>query len=78
MAAITHVYTLACAAMMLGVTEELLATIAENLEPGKDGVVHIRQTPEESEFGFTEFGIDNLRQILDDPPTVERFLRDQP
>ena len=74
MAAISHIYTLGRAAMMLGITEELLERIAVKLEPGYDGVLWIYDTTDQSACAFTDFGLEYVREILDDPPTLACFL----
>lgn len=74
MAAITRVYTIARAAAILGIAEELLDCIAFKLEPGKDGVLWIWDNTEDGTRGFTDFGLENVREILDDPPTLACFL----
>jgi hypothetical protein len=74
MAHISYVYTAALAARMLGISEELLEKIAETVEPGKEGILHIRQTTDESAYGFTKFGLDNVCEILNDPLRMADIL----
>jgi len=76
MAAITAVYTIDRAAMMLGISEDLLHRIAGTMD-FEDGVLWICGSTEDLTRGFTEFGIENIREILDDPPQLEYFLHDQ-
>ena len=65
MAAISYVFTLTCAAARLGISEELLTEIALNLEP-EDGVLWIHDSTEEGCYGFTDFGLENIQETLDD------------
>ena len=77
MATITRVYTIERAAMMLGISEDLLVRIADTMEP-EDGVLWICDSTEDGTRGFTDFGIENVLEVLDDPPQLEYFLQDQP
>jgi hypothetical protein len=77
MAAISRVYTIQRAAMMLGISEDLLDRIADTMEP-EDGILWICDSTEYGTRGFTSFGLDNVREVLDDPPQLEYFLQDQP
>ena len=64
MAAITRVYTLRRAALMLERNEKLLWNIADGLAP-EDGVLWIHDLDDDSAvMGFTDFGLDNLREII--------------
>ena len=74
MAHISYVYTLAHAAARLGISEELLDRIAQTMEPGKEGILTIYDNTEESAFGFTEFGVENIREILNDPLRMAYIL----
>ena len=74
MAHISYVYTLAHAAARLGISEELLDRIAQTMEPGKEGILSIYDNTEESAFGFTDFGLGNVREILDDPVRMADIL----
>jgi hypothetical protein len=65
MAAITHVYIASYVAATLGISEDELDDIALYMEP-EDGVLRIWDKPGEGIYGFTDFGIENVRQILDD------------
>jgi len=76
MAAITAVYTIDRAAMMLGISEDLLHRIAGTMD-FEDGVLWVYDSTEDGQRGFTEFGIESVREILDDPSTLEYFLHDQ-
>lgn len=70
MAAISYVFTLPRAAARLGISEEFLAEIASDLEP-EDGVLWVHDATEKGCQAFTEFGLDSVREILNDPPTLE-------
>lgn len=63
MAAITHVFTLARVAEMLGEDEDLLYEISIEMEP-EDGVIHVYGTDDDGIAAFTDFGIENLRELL--------------
>jgi hypothetical protein len=58
MAAPSFVYTIACAAEMLGEAEEWLQELADQLEP-EDGCLWIYDT----KLGFTERGIESLKEL---------------
>lgn len=73
----TFIYTLPRVAMILGISEDLLERIAQNLRP-KDGVVSILDTAEDSITGFTRNGVDYVREILADPYTLKCFLDEEP
>lgn len=79
MAAVTHVFTVARVAEMLGVDEDLLHEIAIEMEP-EDGRIYVYGVDDEGVMAFTRFGLENLRELLqihqqnaaDDPePTTE-------
>lgn len=74
MAAISGVYTIKRAAIMLGISEDLLDRIADTMEP-EDGVLWIHDISEDGTRGFTPFGLDNVREILDDPSIIDDFLQ---
>ena len=76
MAHIRYVFTLALAAAKLGISEEVLRKIAERLEPGKEGILHICDITEEGAFGFTRFGLDNVGEFLDDALRMADFVDD--
>lgn len=65
MAAISYVYTIRKAAEILGRTEELLWNLSDQLEP-EDGVLWIFDVDGLETMAFTEFGIENLREIIRD------------
>jgi hypothetical protein len=63
MAAPSHVFTIARAALMLGEAEEWLHELAEQLEP-EDGCLWIYDTDDRETLGFTERGIESLRELI--------------
>lgn len=63
MAAITHVFTLARVAEMLGEDQDWLNDISDELEP-EDGLIAVYGTGEEYTIALTELGIENLKQII--------------
>jgi hypothetical protein len=63
MAAITHVFTLARVAAMLGEDEDRLHEIAIDMEP-EDGLIHVYGLDDDGLIAFTDAGIDNLRELL--------------
>ena len=68
MAAITHVFTIARVVEMLGEDEEWLFELSINMFP-EDGCLHILGTGDEGTTGFTDFGIECLKQIIEDEKT---------
>ena len=62
MAAPSFVYTIAYAAELLGEDEEWLEELAGQLEPG-DGRLWIYDTADRATLGFTERGIENLKEL---------------
>lgn len=63
MAAITHVFTLARVAEMLGEDQDWLYDISDELEP-EDGLIAVYGAGEEYTIALTELGIENLKQII--------------
>jgi hypothetical protein len=63
MAAISHVFTIASVAKRLGQDEETLADLAMNLDP-EDGRLWVMDNTEDGTLAFTEFGIENLKELL--------------
>ena len=76
-AAISRVYTIERAAMMLGISEELLDRIADTLE-WEDGILWVYDSTEYGRRGFTDFGIENVLEVLGDPSQMEYILQDKP
>ena len=62
MAAPSFVYTIARAAEMLGEAEEWLEELADQLEP-EDGCLWIYDTDDRGTLGFTERGIECLKEL---------------
>jgi hypothetical protein len=69
MAAISHVFTLPRAAARLGISAELVAEIAIDLEP-EDGVLWVHDSTEDGCCGFTLFGLESVQEILNDKPAL--------
>lgn len=65
MAAPSVVFTIARAAEMLGESIDLLDEIAEQLEP-EDGCLWIYDTDDRATLGFTERGIESLKELIAD------------
>ncbi len=65
MAAISHVFTIASVAKRLGQDEETLADLAMNLDP-ENGRLWVMDDTEDGTLAFTEFGIENLKELLAD------------
>ena len=63
MAAITHVFTIARVAEMLGVDEDRLHEITIEMEP-EDGIMHVYGIGADGVMAFTDFGVENLRELL--------------
>ena len=63
MAAIGHVFTIARVAAMLGEDEEWLHELAEQLEP-EEGCLWIYDTGGRETLGFTERGIESLKELI--------------
>jgi transposase len=65
MAAPSFAFTIARVAEVLGADEELLHELAEGLEP-EDGRLWIYDTDDRATLGFTERGIESLKELLAD------------
>ena len=63
MAAISSVFTIARVAEMLGEDEDLLHEVSLDMEP-EDGVLWIYGVGGEEVLAFTDFGIENLRDLI--------------
>jgi hypothetical protein len=61
-AAPSFVCTIAHAAELLGETEEWLEELADQLEP-EDGLLWIYDTDDRAMLGFTEHGIECLKEL---------------
>jgi hypothetical protein len=64
MAASAHVLTLARVAELLGEDEDLLHEISIGMEP-EDGVIGVHGLGDDYTPAFTEFGIENLRDLIE-------------
>jgi hypothetical protein len=62
MAAPSFVYTIAYAAELLGEDEEWLHELADQLDP-EDGRLWIYDTDDRTTLGFTERGIESLKEL---------------
>ena len=62
MAAPSFVYTIAYAAEMLGEDGEWLLELADQLDP-EDGCLWIYDTGDRATLGFTERGIESLKEL---------------
>lgn len=65
MAAITRVFTIRRAAEILGRDEDLLWDISDQLDP-EDGKLWIDDVDGIETIAFTDFGLENLREIISD------------
>lgn len=65
MAAITRVFTIRRAAEILGRDEDLLWDISDQLDP-EDGKLWIDDVDGIETMAFTDFGLENLREIISD------------
>ena len=63
MAAITRVFTISRVAQMLGENEDWLFGIANEMEP-EDGCLWIYGDGDHQILAFTDFGIENLRELV--------------
>ena len=63
MAAISYVFTIRRAAQILGRDEELLWDLSEQLEP-EDGKLWVLDIEGAETLAFSQFGIENLREII--------------
>jgi hypothetical protein len=76
MAAISAVFTIARVAGMLGEEEDWLSDVALEMDP-EDGRLIIYGANDEGTTGFTSFGIENLKELIEihkaDPTIMERY-----
>jgi hypothetical protein len=70
MAAVSHVFTLALAAQMLGESEDRLWELADQLDP-EDGVLWVHDIGERETMAFTDLGIATLKEMIADQPRPE-------
>ncbi len=64
MAAIAAVFTIGHVATMLGEDEDWLRDLSISMFP-EDGCLHVYGFGEDGVTAFTEYGIENLKQIID-------------
>jgi hypothetical protein len=64
-AAITRVYTIGYVARMIGEDEDWLSDLAIDMDP-EDGRLWVYGVGEDGVTAFTDFGIENLQQIIAD------------
>ena len=65
MAAISHVFTIRRAAQILRRNEDLLWELLEQFEP-EDGLLWVYDIDDVEVPAFTDFGMENLREIITD------------
>jgi hypothetical protein len=65
MAAISAVFTISHVAALLGEDEEWLHDLSIDMFP-EDGCLHVYGVGEDGVTAFTQDGIDNLKQIIED------------
>jgi len=65
MAAITHIFTIGRAAQILDHDEDMIWDLSDQLEP-EDGMLWVYDIDGAETLAFTEFGIENLREIIKD------------
>jgi hypothetical protein len=63
MAAPSSAFTIGHAAQILGEDEKLLWDIATDMEP-EDGKLWIHDTGERQTIAFTDWGMENLRELI--------------
>ncbi len=76
MAAPSAVFTIARVAEMLGEDEDWLSDVALEMDP-EDGRMTIYGVDDEGTTGFTSFGIENLKELIEmhkaDPTILKRY-----
>ena len=65
MAAPSYVFTVGRVARLLGEDEDLPSDIAMTMDP-EDGRIYVMDADDETTLAFTEFGVENLRELLPD------------
>ena len=71
MAAISAVFTIGYVAELLGEDEDWLHELSINMFP-EDGCLHVYGIGEDGLTAFTQYGIDCLKQIIDDEKAAGR------
>ena len=78
MAAPSTVFTMARVAAMLGEDEDWLSDVALEMDP-EAGCLTIYGLDDEGTTGFTNFGIENLKELVEihkaDPTIMKRYRR---
>jgi len=76
MAAPSAVFTIARVAVMLGEDEDWLSDVALEMDP-EDGRMTVYGVNDEGTTGFTSFGIENLKELIEmhkaDPTILKRY-----
>jgi hypothetical protein len=76
MAAPSAIFTIARVAAMLGEDEDWLSGVALEMDP-EDGRLTIYGVNDEGTTGFTSFGIENLKELIEihkaDPTIMQRY-----
>ena len=76
MAAPSAVFTIARVAEMLGEDEDWLSDVALEMDP-EDGRMTVYGVDNEGTTGFTSFGIENLKELIEmhkaDPTILKRY-----
>jgi hypothetical protein len=76
MAAPSAVFTIARVAAMLGEDEDWLSEVALEMDP-EDGRLAVYGINDEATTGFTSFGLENLKELIemqkDDPTILKRY-----
>jgi hypothetical protein len=76
MAATSAVFTIARVAAILGEDEDWLSDVALEMDP-EDGRLTIYGVNDEGTTGFTSFGIENLKELIEihkaDPTIMDRY-----
>jgi hypothetical protein len=76
MAAPSAVFTIARVAAMLGEDEDWLGDVALEMDP-EDGRMTVYGVNDEGTAGFTSFGIENLKELIEmhkaDPTILKRY-----
>jgi hypothetical protein len=65
LAAISHVFTITYVAEMLGEDEDWLHELSIDMFP-EDGCLHVYHGHDDAVTAFTDYGIENLKQIIAD------------
>ncbi len=76
MAAASAVFMIARVAAMLGEDEDWLSDVALEMDP-EDGRLTVYGVNDEGTTGFTSFGIENLKELIEihkaDPTIMDRY-----